>query len=175
MYRLTVRGSHPPIKAKRKAILMAAAKDDAPVSTEVEVSGPRDASNMIASLNEVGAGMFSTIQGGDRATKIQIGRALTTSVPVDEHLNKTINLDNFIIQPVELTDDKTGETNIAPRVTLIDADGTAYHGTSVGLVSSLKNILAVFGQRDAWGEPIPITVVQEKTNRGYRVFTIKFA
>lgn len=138
-----------------------------------EHSTATDVAAAIQGLN-TGAAFFSTVKGDDFDTKLAVAEALTTSLPVDENLGKLINLANIIVQPVELTDEKTGEVNTAPRVVLLDADGTAYHGTSVGLLSSVRNILAALGDPSTWAKPVSINVVKQKGNNGYSFFTIKF-
>lgn len=147
---------------------------DTDVVDEETKSTRTDVAAVIQSMSDPNQNtIYSSIVGDSFATKLEIAAAMTTSVPVDEHLGEVINLRNFIIQPVELTDDN-GTINTAPRVILIDDDGTTFHGTSVGLLSALRNIVAVVGEPVGWDSFIPIQVVQEKTRKGFKVFTIKF-
>jgi hypothetical protein len=147
---------------------------DATTGTDIAVrQSMTDVESAIEGLN-TGAAIFSTVTGDDFDTKLLVMAAVIDSKPIDENINKVIELQNIIIQPVELTDEKTGEVNVAPRVVLLDADGTAYHGTSIGLLSSVRNIMATVGHPASWPKPLSIVVVREKSrNNAGSFFTIK--
>lgn len=146
------------------------------VAAEVERSqsaGVTDVAAAIAGLNDSSAAFYSTIKGTDFAARKQIASAQTKSKPLADALGQTINLTNFIVQSVTLQDEKSGEVNDAPRVTLIDAEGEAFHATSVGLLSALRNIIATLGEPDTWPEALPIKVVEQRGRSGYRFMTIE--
>ena len=145
-----------------------------PIDEEIVAVGTTNVVLAIEGLNNPGTRFYSSIKSENFADKLAIASALTTSVPIDENLNKEIKLTNFIVQPVELLNDRTGEVNTAPRVVMIDADGTAYHATSIGLLSSLQNIRSVLGEPSDWPAPVSIQVVKQKGNKGFSFFTIKF-
>jgi hypothetical protein len=131
-----------------------------------------DVATAIQGLN-TGAAFYSSLAGAqDFATRKLVASALTSSVPLDENIGKTIALTNFIVQPVELVQDD-GSVNTAPRVILIDKDGKGYHATSIGMLTSIRNILASLGEPSSWPEPVNIQVVKVKANRG-SFMTIKF-
>lgn len=146
---------------------------DESVDDEIKASGTTDVVVAIQGLNNPGNRFYSSIKSENFADKLAIAAALTTSIPIDENLNKEIKLTNFIVQPVDLTDSE-GNINTAPRVVMIDADGTAYHATSIGLLSSLQNIVSVLGEPSAWPAPVSIKVVKQKGNKGFSFFTVKF-
>lgn len=147
------------------------------VATEVEeVSqsrGVTDVAGAIAGLNDSSAAFYSTIKGTDFAARKLIAAAQTKSTPLADNLNKEIALKNFIVQSVSLQDEKTGEVAEAPRVTLIAEDGTAYHATSTGLLSALRNVIATLGEPDSWPEALPVQVVEQRGRNGYRFMTIE--
>lgn len=148
---------------------------DADESTELDSYRPMDVSTAIQGLNDPGTAFFSTLSGEDFEGKKAIARALTSSKPLNDSLGETIALANIIVQSVQIADDRTGEINEAPRVTLIDTEGNAFHATSSGLLSSVRNILGVFGEPSTWpASGLEIKVVEERGRRGYRFMTIKF-
>lgn len=157
---------------------MAEAKDVAVIDDSVEeavtASGSTDVVAIIQGMNNPAAGFYSSIKSDDFASRMNVARALTTSEPLDENLGKTINLVDFIIQPVDLANQQTGEVQTAPRVVLIGDDGQAYHATSIGLLSSLRNIVTALGEPSTWPQPVGISVVKQKGNNGYSFFTVKF-
>lgn len=136
-------------------------------------SGVTDVAQAIAGLNDSSAAFYSTIKGTDFAARKLIAAAQTKSTPLSDAINTEIALKNFIVQSVNLQDERTGEVSEAPRVTLIAEDGTAYHATSVGLLSSLRNLIATLGEPDAWPEALPIKVVEQRGRSGYRFMTIE--
>ena len=145
------------------------------VEQGLEVSaGVTDVAEVIRGLNDPSAALYSSIKSESFDDRKKIAAALTTSTPVDENLNAVIQLKDFIIQPVDLADAQ-GNVNTAPRIVLIDVDGKAFHATSVGLLSALKNIVAVVGEPSTWEAPIAIKVVEQKGRNGYKFFTISFA
>lgn len=141
------------------------------VIEEGAVTGATDVVAAIAGLNTPGSAYYTSIKGGDFATRKRLAKALTSSSPIDEHLGETLDLVNIIVMPVDLANE-AGEVNTAPRVILITADGTAYHATSVGLLSAIRNLFATLGEPDAWDEAVQVKIVQQKGRNGFKFFTI---
>jgi hypothetical protein len=163
---------NPPIGKQQKGITMAKA-DDTTTSTDVSrIDSDIDAA--IASLNDGNGGGYSSIKGNDFASRIEVAKALTSSEKIDDHKGETLALANIIIQTVEIQDSVTKETVKAPRVTLVAADGKAYHATSTGLLGSVKTILGVLGEPHTWPAPVNVKIVEQRTARGFKVFTIEF-
>lgn len=135
--------------------------------------GAANVVEVIKGLNDPSSGFYSSIKGEDFAAKLTIASALTTSEPIEENLDTMLNLTNFIVTPVDFVGDD-GIVETAPRVILIDDKGTAYHATSIGLLTALKNIVSVLGEPSSWPNPVAIKVVREKGNKGFHFFTIKF-
>lgn len=148
---------------------------DAEVAAEVEpIQGAAfDVQSAIAGMNDSSGAFYTSIKGSDFGAKKQIAAAQTKSVPLADHLHKEFNLANFIIQSVQIEDENTGEVNDAPRVTLITDDGTAYHATSVGLLSALRNLIATLGEPDTWPEALPVKIVEQRSRRGWRFMTVE--
>jgi hypothetical protein len=144
------------------------------VDAEIVRVGATDVVGAIQGLNNPDSAYYSSIKGDDFSARLAIAAAITSSIPVDESLGKTINLKNYVVQPVELINEDTGEVNTAPRVILIDDNGTAYHATSTGLLSSLRNMNAVLGEPNVWPQPVPVKVVEQKGRNGFKFFTLKF-
>jgi hypothetical protein len=148
------------------------------IEVDSDATGERiaqDVAGAIAGLNDANSSFYSSIKGTDWAARKAIAGAITTSTPIATVLGKTINLVNIIVQMVQIADRETAEVNDAPRVILIDADGTAYHATSAGLLSAIRNILATMGEPSDWPEPLPIVVKEERGRNNYRFMTIQFA
>jgi hypothetical protein len=131
---------------------MAKAQDET-VSTSTELRTTVDVDAAIASLNDGTAGGYSSIKGNDFESRMAVAAALTSSEAIDNH---------------------KGETTRAPRVTLIDDDGKAFHATSTGLLGSVRTILSVLGEPHTWPKPVPVRIVEKRTNSGFKVFTIEF-
>ena len=105
--------------------------------------------------------------------KIQLFSALQNAGKLDEHLNEDIPLTNAVAQAVQVTDENTGETNDSVRVILIDDKGKAYAATSPTLASGLNTLFGIFGTPDTWTQPLHIKVVERRSRRGYRFFSIE--
>lgn len=146
------------------------------VATVTDAEGTREAAltvgEKLANINSGAVGVFTTIQGDDFAAKAQVLAAITDAEPLSEHLGETINLANIVAQAVEVADDQTGELSQAIRVILLDDEGNAYAGLSEGLFRSIQNIVAILGQPHTWPHPYPMKVVEKRSRRGFRFYSI---
>lgn len=119
--------------------------------------------------------VLSTMDGDDRASRIATLQAMTDSTPLDEVMGEELELANYVVQPVEMPDEETGELVQVPRIILVTSDGKAYHAISGGIFSALKNISSILGMpskdNDEW--PVKVTPSTDRTRKGYKVFTLK--
>ena len=60
------------------------------------------------------------------------------------------------------------------RVTLIDADGTAYVATSQGIFNSVRQLMSTVGHPATWARPIEVYAVEEKGRNNFRYLTLKY-
>lgn len=148
--------------------------DVAVIEDDTRAANGFDVQSAITALASGKQTVFSTLQGNDFDTKMQLLEAVTNSEPLSENLNKRIDLVNVVIQAVEMTDEATGEIREVPRVILIDDKGTAFHAISQPIFRAVETILGITGQPGTWPHALPIKVVKEgKAPRAY--FTIKRA
>ena len=118
---------------------------------------------------------YSSISGTDIEARKKVYTAISAAQQLSDHLGKTINLKDVIVQPVTSENEDTGEVDEYLRTTLIDADGTAYAAGSSGVASSLKNLFGVFGEPGTWTEPLAIKVVEKKGRKGFKFMSIELA
>lgn len=117
----------------------------------------------------------SSVTGTDRESRVKVLAAISDSEALDTLIGKTVEIEHFVTQEVEMPDENTGEVRVVQRTVLILTDGKAYHAMSKGIQSSLRNITTVMG----WpGEiegfwPVKVQVAQEKISGGWRVYTLK--
>lgn len=81
-------------------------------------------------------------------------------------VNKEIEIANFVFTSGSTTDAETGEVMEQERVIIVDTEGNSYHSMSQGLVNSMHQLVAVFGEPSLWTEPLKITVVRKETKKG---------
>lgn len=124
-------------------------------------------------LNEDRVAVYSSFKADDFETRKVVLAATTNAVPLVDHLNEHIALANVVVQAIQITDEKTGETDDAARTILIAEDGKAYAAVSGGIFRALTNIFGIVGQPHTWDKPLDIEVVQERGRRGFNYFTIK--
>lgn len=82
-----------------------------------------------------------------------------------EHVNEVINLAHVSIECCEVNNED-GERTIAPRIVLIDANGSTFSCVSTGIYNSLKRLFALLGTPDTWTETVPIKPALVATKRG---------
>lgn len=79
---------------------------------------------------------------------------------IGDCINMTINVKHVFCEVVTCVNRETGETNICPRIVLIDTDGVGYQAVSLGVFSALKKIFAIKGSPTTWKKPVKLQVVQ---------------
>lgn len=84
---------------------------------------------------------------------------------VSEFINKTIEVENVLVESLDLLNDETGEIDRVPRIVLIDPAGASYVATSKGVFNSIKNAYTAFGAAP-WNPPIKFKVKQVAVGRG---------
>jgi hypothetical protein len=137
--------------------------------------------SLMASLDAMRSGgsmVVSTFEDATWEAKTAVFDAMTNAKPVSENFGTVINLRNWVIQPVDMpVDDKDDSkgTALAPRVILIDEDGTSYAAISSGILKSLENLVGVFGKPSEWPGSIPVAVTEQKSRKGFRFMTLSIA
>lgn len=109
---------------------------------------------------------FCSVKAETMAEKALVFNAANNpQYKVNDFINKKIMLKDVYAETLELCNAETGEYEKAPRIVLIDENGEAYECVSVGMFSSLKKLIATFGE-PTWEDPIPVVVKQEKVKNG---------
>lgn len=130
------------------------------------------AGNVVAGFN-AGGEFYSSIPARTPRERMALLKKVTEATKVDDAIGTTINLANFVVQAVQLTDEKTGEVSEALRITLLDEDDNAFVATSKGIANQLKLLLQVMGEPSTWTEPVPVTFAQEGSG-ARKYFTLKY-
>ena len=147
-------------------------------NTELATIETTSTSGLLASLDAMrngGSLVVTTFEESGWDTKLATFDAMTNAARVDENFGTVINLRNWVVQPVDMpVDDKDPSkgTALAPRVILIDEDGTSFAAISSGILKSLENLVGVFGKPSAWPGSIPVVVTEERGRSGYRYMTL---
>lgn len=79
---------------------------------------------------------------------------------IGDCINMTINVKHVFCEVVTCVNRETGESNLCPRIVLIDTDGVGYQAVSLGVFSALKKIFAIKGNPTTWEKPVKLQVVQ---------------
>lgn len=79
---------------------------------------------------------------------------------IGDCINMTINVKHVFCEVVTCVNRETGETNMCPRIVLIDTGGVGYQAVSLGVFSALKKIFAIKGSPTTWKKPVKLQVVQ---------------
>ena len=131
----------------------------------------------IISMDTNNASVFFTGSLDTQADKVAFFNATQNpDTQLKDHINEKIELVNFFCQEIECeSQTEPGAKDKCPRIILFAADGTTYACVSFGVLSSLKNILNIFGSPATWDEPL--TVIPKLINKGAdrSVLTLKIA
>lgn len=113
------------------------------------------------------------IDTSTREGKIKLYSALQNAEKLDEHLNEPLAMVNAVAQAVQVTDDQTGEVSNTVRVIIVTADNKAYAATSPTLAAGLNTMFGIFGTPNVWTEPLTIRVIERRSRRGFKFFSIE--
>lgn len=113
------------------------------------------------------------IDTSTREGKVKLYSALQNAEKLDEHLNEPLAMVNAVAQSVQVTDDQTGEVSNTVRVIILTADNKAYAATSPTLAAGLNTMFGIFGTPNTWAEPLCIKVVERRSRRGFKFFSIE--
>lgn len=111
--------------------------------------------------------------------KLSLLNAMTVADKLSDFINKrpgeAIDLINYAIQRVDITDDETGEVSAVPRIFLIGTDSKGEPITlstiSKGVFNSVTQIVSLLGSPSEWPAPLSVRPAQLDTSKG-RVFTL---
>lgn len=119
-----------------------------------------------ATQDNIGKMVCSIKPTGNRKEDAKIFAALNNpEFRLANFINKTLKIQNVLVEIREIMDDETGEIDTAPRVVLISEDGKAYQAVSKGIFNAVKNAYEVFGQAP-WEPPLEIEVKQVAVGKG---------
>lgn len=120
-------------------------------------------------------GIFTTIKGDSIEDRMKLFSAVNDAEKLADHIGETLTVSNLVVQQVDVTDETTGEISQQPRVIIITPEGKAYSAISVGLLSSVKNIVSFLGDPNDWPLPLTFKVVEKRGRNGYRFMTLELA
>ena len=93
---------------------------------------------------------------------------------LEEKINMPIFIRDVYAETVDFINESTGECVKGVRIVLIDANGDSYGCCSMGVFSSIKKLMKVFGE-PTWKEPIAVVpyTVPSRTRQNAKVLTLK--
>lgn len=92
---------------------------------------------------------------------------------VADKLNTDILLKDIILQKYQNVNEETGEVIDKYRILLVDNEGKSYASASKGLYNSIVRLISFLGEPSEWIEPLKINVVEVKTKKGQKTYSIK--
>lgn len=119
-------------------------------------------------MNEQPGTMLCSIQPepGNKEQAKKLYNAMNNPThKVSDFINKTIFVENVLIEINDILDEETGEIVKIPRTVLIAPDGTSYQATSKGIFNSVRNLYNSVGNAP-WEGGIELEIKQQKVGRG---------
>lgn len=105
--------------------------------------------------------------------KVKLYSALQNAEKLADHLNEPLHMVNAVAQSVQVTDEQTGEMTSSARVIIVTDDDKAYAATSPTLLAGLNTMFGIFGTPNTWKQPIAVKVVEHRSRRGYKFYSIE--
>lgn len=128
-------------------------------STAVAVISMDDNSTFIADLTSRQT-TFCSYQAKTPQEKAILFKAMNNPEKrIGDCINMEIVAKDLYCEVVTCVNKETGESNVCPRIVIIDDKGVGYQAVSLGVFSAIKKVIQVFGQ-PSWTTPIKLKVVQ---------------
>lgn len=134
----------------------------------VEVDGV----SLIADLTSAQTAYCSLQATDDRSRATLYNATNSSQERIGDHINETIKVAHIYVEAVQCTNRETGEIKACPRVVLITDTGIGYQAVSLGVYSSVKKLIQIYGEPSSWTAPLPLKIKQ-LTRGEYKVLTLE--
>lgn len=122
--------------------------------------------NVAQELSENTTSMYCSLQAGTRAERAKVFNASNNpDHKVGDFINKVIMVKDVLAEQIQVTNEETGDLDLAVRVVFIDDKGESYQAVSSGIFNAVKKAISMFGA-PTWDEPLPCLIKQVKVGRG---------
>lgn len=102
---------------------------------------------------------------------LSLAQALSNADNLEDQVGKTVHLENYVIQPVTLTDRATGEVRDANRIVLMCEEGN-FGCASTGIETALRNLVTAMKRFPApWKPGLAIKIEKQQGTNGYKFTT----
>lgn len=133
-----------------------------------------DGVSLIADLTNAQTAYCSLQATDDRSRATLYNATNSTQERIGDHINETITVAHIYVEAVNCTNRETGEIKACPRVVLITDKGIGYQAVSLGVYSSVKKLIQIYGEPGSWKAPIRLKVKQ-LTRGEYEILTLEIA
>lgn len=93
-------------------------------------------------------------------------------VPGGSLIGQVFELGHYIVHPVELRDDESGEVTQAARIVLPQSDGPPIAFVSDGVIKSIAKIAWAIGREPPYDPPVKVRLKQLSSRGGRRYFKL---
>lgn len=122
--------------------------------------------NVAQELSENTTSMYCSLQAGTRAERAKVFNASNNpDHKVGDYINKVIMVKDVLAEQIQVTNEETGDLDLAVRVVFIDDKGESYQAVSSGIFNAVKKAISMFGA-PTWDDPLPCLIKQVKVGRG---------
>lgn len=112
-------------------------------------------------------GFFSTFPTDNLEGQKLLYKATNASKLLRDFMETPLAIAAFVFSPTDVTTE-AGDVEQVMGVYLIDSAGTAYVSSSNGVIRSAMNIMSMFGDPQAWSEPLTVVCRETNTAKGRR-------
>ena len=139
------------------------------VSTELAPAAPQ---TITASNNE--QGYFCSMPTKTREDALELARALTNAEELEGMIGRTLHLHDYVLQPVTVTDQRTGEIRNCTRIVLMCDEGN-FGTISTGVETSMRNLCTAMKNFPApWNPPIEVVPTKQQGKNGFKFTQLDF-
>lgn len=115
-----------------------------------------------------------TVQTLPEELKMNVFNALNNpDYKISDCYGQQIEVQAWLVYPVEMKSQQTGEIEVLPRSIIIDTAGKSYSALSRGFAGAVRNYQLIFGEEVILNKPITIEIRQEGTGmKKYATFNL---
>lgn len=139
----------------------------------VDVADTQDVATRIQNLSRGTVVAYSSIKGDDIEAKVALYNATSSSENIADNIDVEFDLADIVVTVIPMEDEATGVLKDQPRVIFVTAEGKAYSAISSVLLDDVERVIGMLGEPHTWGGARRAKVIESKSNKGRRFFTLR--
>ena len=117
---------------------------------------------------------FSTFEPETMEEAINLAAALSDAEALEDQIGNVIGIHDYVVQPIEVVNEKTGVIESANRIVLMCDEGN-FACVSSGVETSMRNLTTALKNFPApWNPSVKVKPVKKQGKNGFKFTSLEF-